>query len=92
MSATGENNDYTAANDIAAERKKLKEELLLLLAEEDAQKSMCRALLTKAINGDIKAFEVIREIIGEKQAEKSETSDGVMSYSDYLDKCKGGEM
>ena len=53
-------------------RKALKEELLLLLAQGDTQKSMSLAIIQKAINGDTKAFEVIRDTIGEKPTDKQE--------------------
>ena len=51
-------------------RKALKEELLLLLSTGDTQKKLSVALIEKAMNGDTKAFEVIRDTIGEKQADK----------------------
>ena len=53
-------------------RKALKEELLLLLSENDTQKSISIALIGKALNGDTKAFEVIRDTIGEKPTDKQE--------------------
>lgn len=53
-------------------RKALKEELLLLLAENDTQKSISLALIGKALSGDTKAFEVIRDTIGEKPTDKQE--------------------
>ena len=62
------------ANRIKAERKTLKEELLLLLSQGDTQSKMSLALIQKAMNGDTKAFEVIRDSIGEKQTEKIEQS------------------
>ncbi len=49
------------------ERKQLKEELILLLEYKDTQKKITTALINKAIKGDIKAFEVIRDTIGEKR-------------------------
>lgn len=51
-------------------RKTLKEELLLLLANGDTQERLSLALIEKAFKGDTKAFEVIRDTIGEKQADK----------------------
>lgn len=54
------------------ERKALKEQLLLLLENGDIQNNICVALLDKAQNGDIKAFEVIRDTIGEKPTDKHE--------------------
>lgn len=55
-------------------RKTLREELIALLSKGDTQSKMSLALIEKAMNGDTKAFEVIRDSIGEKQTEKIETS------------------
>lgn len=57
-----------------AERKTLKEELLLLLSEGDTQKKVSAALIKKAKSGNVKAFEVLRDTIGEKPMEKIITS------------------
>lgn len=54
------------------ERKTLKEELLLLLAEGDTQKNISVALIQQALEGNTKAFEVIRDSIGEKPTDKTE--------------------
>ena len=51
-------------------RKKLKEALLLLLAKGETQDNICLALIEKAQSGDTKAFEVIRDTIGEKPVDK----------------------
>jgi hypothetical protein len=51
-------------------RKTLREELLLLLQNNDTQQKGCIAILEKFLNGDIKAFETIRDTIGEKPSEK----------------------
>lgn len=48
------------------ERKKLREELLLLLETGDTQQKMCTALIEKAQSGDVKAFEMVRDTVGEK--------------------------
>lgn len=58
-------------------RKALKEELLLLLSDGDIQKRISLALIDEALNGNragsvTKAFEVIRDTIGEKPVEKVE--------------------
>ena len=58
-------------------RKTLKEELLLLLEDENVQKEISTALIKRATSWDTmgnKAFEVIRDTIGEKPAEKIEVS------------------
>ena len=58
-------------------RKTLKEELLALLSDGDVQERLSLALLDEALNGNkagsvTKAFEVIRDTIGEKPTEKVE--------------------
>lgn len=50
-------------------RKTLRDELLALLSNGGAQKKMSLALYEKACSGDTKAFEVIRDTIGEKPKE-----------------------
>lgn len=60
-----------AANKKRAERKKLKEELLILLAQGDTQSRISMALIEEALNGSVKAFETIRDTIGEKPVEVS---------------------
>lgn len=51
-------------------RKTLKETLLLMLAENKTQENITLALLDKALKGDTKAYEVIRDTIGEKAPDK----------------------
>lgn len=66
-------------------RKTLREELLLLLSEGDTQNKLSLSLIEKALTGDTKAFEVIRDTIGEKP--KENISVGV-SYEDYIKKVE----
>lgn len=68
-------------------RKTLKEELLLLLSEGETQKSVSVALLQKAMDGDVKAFEVLRDTIGEKPVDKVENKnvDIVIDLGDLED-------
>lgn len=47
-------------------RKTFRESLLLLLEQDDLQNKINEALIAKALNGDTKAFEVIRDTVGEK--------------------------
>lgn len=54
------------------EKKTLREQLLLLLNEGDTQNNICLSLIEKALKGDTKAFEVIRDTIGEKPVDKIE--------------------
>ena len=58
-----------ATNKLLKERKTLKEELLLLLSQHNFQERISLALLEKATTGDTKAFEVIRDTVGEKPKE-----------------------
>lgn len=51
-------------------RKTLKEELIALLETGDNQVKLSVALLTSALDGNVKAFEVIRDTIGEKPKEE----------------------
>jgi len=59
-------NGGIASGKARQKRKTLREELLALLEQGDTQKNMTVALLVKALDGDIKAFEVIRDTVGEK--------------------------
>lgn len=59
---------------VRKERKTLKETLLLMLSEGKTQDNITLALLSKAQKGDTKAYEVIRDTIGEKVADKLEQS------------------
>ena len=49
-----------------AKRKTLREELLAILSQGNTQNKMSLALIEKAISGDTKAYEVIRDTVGEK--------------------------
>lgn len=55
-------------------RKTLREELLVLLEKGDTQEHISLAQIQKALQGDTKAFEVIRDTIGEKQPETVDTT------------------
>ena len=59
-----------ASGESRRKRKTLKEELLLMLSEGETQQSVTLALIEKAMSGDTKAFEVIRDTIGEKPIDK----------------------
>ena len=64
-----------ASGEARRKRKTLKEELLLMLSDGDIQEKISVALINEAINGNnsgsvTKAFEVIRDTIGEKPVDK----------------------
>lgn len=72
-------------------RKTLKEELLLLLSEGDTQKNVSVAMIQKALDGDTKAFEVIRDTIGEKPTEKVMVADVDPSIIGEVERMVNGD-
>ena len=62
-----------ASGKARAERKTLKEELLLLLSQGNTQEKISLSLIAQAMEGNTKAFEVIRDTVGEKPTDKIET-------------------
>lgn len=75
-----------ASGKARAERKALKEELLLLLSKGDTQEKISLSLIREAIKGNTKAFEVIRDTIGEKPVDKIEADvDSSVSINIQID-------
>ena len=69
-------------------RKTLKEELLLLLSDGDIQEKISLALINEAISGNnagsvTKAFEVIRDTIGERPVERVQETQTVVDMSAF---------
>ena len=64
---------------VRRERKALKEELLLLLSQGNLQEKLSLALINKALSGDVRAFETIRDTIGEKPVDKQEINNTNMT-------------
>lgn len=58
------------SGEVRRKRKTLKETLLMMLEEGDTQNNITLALIDKAMSGDVRAFEVMRDTIGEKPVEK----------------------
>lgn len=56
-------------------RKSLREQLEMLLETGNTQESIAVALLEKAMSGDVRAFEVLRDTIGEKPVDKVVTAE-----------------
>lgn len=56
-------------------RKSLKEQLLLLLSENEIQENICSSLIDKALDGDVQVFKLIRDTIGEKPVERFSTTE-----------------
>ena len=81
-------NGGLASGEARRKRKTLKEELLLMLSDGDIQQKISIALINEAINGNnagsvTKAFEVIRDTIGEKPADKVEAKQTVLDMSKF---------
>lgn len=57
-------------------KKTFKQELTWLLEEGDTQKNITLALIKQALEGNTKAFEVIRDTVGEKPVDKVEAEIG----------------
>ena len=61
-----------ASGEARRRKKTLKEELIALLETNDNNNKISLAILQKALNGDIQAFNTIRDTIGEKPVDKVE--------------------
>lgn len=80
-------------------RKTLREELLSLLSEDikdkngksvNTQVAMSSSLIKEALKGNTKAFELVRDTIGEKPVDKVEQVNIDMEYKDsvnYVERC-----
>ena len=64
-------------------RKTLKEELLLMLEDEEVQKSVTIALINQAQKGNVKAYEMIRDTIEEKPVEKVQSTQTIVDMSKF---------
>ncbi len=69
-------------------RKTLKEHLLLLLSENEIQENICLSLIDKALDGDVQAFKLIRDTIGEKPVEKISTTELSISLTQSYNEVK----
>ena len=72
-----------ASGEAKRKRKTLKEELLLMLEDEEVQKSVAVALIQEAQNGNVKAFGMLRDTIGEAPVEKVQTTQTVVDLSTF---------
>lgn len=73
------------------ERKTLKEELLLLLSQGDTQEKISLSLIQQALDGNTKAFEIIRDTVGEKPKEEIEVNDVTNKKFDEICSQIGGD-
>ena len=81
-----------ASGESRRRRKTLKEELLLLLESNNVQQSVATALINEAIEGNnagsvARAFEVIRDTVGEKPVDKVMIAEIDPSVIDEVEKA-----
>lgn len=81
-------NGGLASGEARRKRKTLREELLLMLSDGDIQEKISVALINEAINGNnsgsvTKAFEVIRDTIGERPVDKVQATQTVVDMSAF---------
>lgn len=60
------------SGEVRRARRTLKEELLFLLEQGDTQEKVNLAMIKQALKGNVKAYALIRDTIGEKPVEKQE--------------------
>lgn len=60
------------SGEVRRERKALKDELLCLLEQGETQQKISLALIKQALKGNVKAYAMIRDTIGEKPIDKQE--------------------
>lgn len=86
------------SGEVRRARKTLREELLALLSQDikiedgkvNTQVAMSTSLIKEAIDGNTKAFELVRDTIGEKPVDKVEQVNIDMEYKDsvnYVERC-----
>lgn len=74
------------SGEVRRARKTLREELLLLLSQGNVQEKISLAMIDKCLKGDTKAYEVIRDTIGEKPKDQVENLNIETTYEDYINK------
>jgi hypothetical protein len=63
-------------------KKTLREELLAILSDGDTQNRVSLALVQQALLGNVKAFETLRDTIGQKPVEKIEQTSVTIDLGD----------
>jgi hypothetical protein len=87
------------SGEVRRARKTLREELIALLSEDiqdkngntvNTQIAMSSSLIKQALKGNTKAFELVRDTIGEKPVDKVENVNIDIEYKDsvdYVERC-----
>lgn len=61
-----------ASAETRARRKSMREQLDILLSSDNNQENVLVAMIRKALEGDVRAMEFIRDTVGEKPTDKME--------------------
>jgi hypothetical protein len=79
-----------ASGESRRRRKTLKEELITLLEQGDTQERVSLALLQQVLDGNVQAFNTLRDTIGEKPVDKVEANVG-LTYEEQLKKVSDND-
>lgn len=79
-----------ASGESRRRRKTLKEELIALLEKGDTQERVSLALLQQVLDGNVQAFNTLRDTIGEKPVDKVEANVG-LTYEEQLKKVSDND-
>jgi hypothetical protein len=71
-----------ASGKVRKEKKTLKETLLLLLEQDNNQDNITIALLKEAMRGNVKAFETIRDTMGQRPVEEQKIDSNITIVMD----------
>lgn len=71
-----------ASGESRRRKKTLREELLAILSDGDIQNRVSLALVQQALLGNVKAFETLRDTIGQKPVEKIEQTSVTIDLGD----------
>lgn len=71
-----------ASGESRRRKKTLREELLAILSDGDTQNKVSLALVQQALLGNVKAFETLRDTIGQKPVEKIEQTSVTIDLGD----------
>lgn len=80
-----------ASGEARRRKRTLKEELILLLEQGDTQEKISLSLIKQALEGNTKAFEIIRDTVGEKPKEEIEVNDVTNKKFDEICSQIGGD-
>lgn len=85
LTAEDQRKGAMASVEARRQRKTFKDELIALLSKDGNNEKLSIAILRKALDGDVQAFNTIRDTIGEKPVDKAEVELGNKIKVDVVD-------